>query len=58
MQWVKSSVLNDAHIDKWMAHPLLLLLLRPSALPASSLRAEPSYAKDFRLSVTPVYLCS
>ena len=27
VQWVKSSVLNDAHIDKWMAHPLLLLRL-------------------------------
>ena len=27
VQRVKSSVLNDAHIDKWMAHPLLLLLL-------------------------------
>ena len=25
VQRVKSSVLNDAHIDKWMAHPLLLL---------------------------------
>ena len=25
LQRVKSSVLNDAHIDKWMAHPLLLL---------------------------------